>query len=290
MKCEYYTKVLGEASSTGLKHFRVSPLEYLEWINGGDEEESDSMHEGSAFHMALHEPEKFSRTYIEIPSPPFALNSKAKKLDYASIVQDTMGIPVNITGDEKAEDVRDAIKNSAVKQGRIVLESESLATLRAMVRSLNLPCHSLARRIVANGTKELELRWIDKRSGIPCKARLDSWHRESGIESDLKRTDSITLQSFTRQTLRFDYHYQRAFYRRALRENGETVNSDLMVCGSPEAPFHWAVYDLPDDVLDACDDRISEDLVALAECMTRREFPTINNGKVMTLNIKASYI
>lgn len=68
------------------------------------------------------------------------------------------------------------------------------------------------------------------------------------------------------------------------------MNSNLMVCGCPAAPFHWAVYDLPDDALDACDERISENLVSLAECIAKREFTTINNGKVMTLNIKASHI
>lgn len=291
LRCDYYTKVLGEASNTGLKKFRVSALEYLNWITGENEDETDSMHEGSAFHMALHEPEKFSRTYIEIPSPPFALNSKAKKLDYVSIIQDTMGLPVSVTGDEKAEELRDAIKKAAVSQGRIVLESESLATMRAMIRSLNSPAHSLARNIVARGKKEHEIRWIDPVSGIPCKARIDSWDQERGIESDLKRTEAITAHSFTRQTLNFDYHFQRAFYRRGLRANGEDVRYSCMVCGSPTRPsYHWAVYDVPNDVLDACNEKISRNLIDLAECVSRNRFPTINNGEAVTLRINAEYI
>lgn len=163
--------------------------------------------------------------------------------------------------------------------------------MRGMVRSLNMPCHSLARGLVANGKKEHEIRWIDPISGIRCKARIDSWDRLRGVESDLKRTESITQHAFTRQVLNFDYHFQRAFYRRGLRANGDDVMYSAMVCGSPVAPsYHWAVYDVPADVLDACDEKITRNLIDLAECISKNSFPTINGGEAVSLRIKTDYV
>jgi hypothetical protein len=284
---EYYTRVKGEASASALKKFRISPLEYLDWCLNDEQKETKPMHEGTAFHMALHEPERFARQYVEIPNMP--LQGKDKREDFLNCVYDLTGVAVSDPGC-KAEELRILVNAEVAKTGAYLLTAGTLATFHGMVDSLNKPCHALMKSIVAQGVKELEVRWIDPDSGIACKARIDSWESESGLLSDLKRTDSIGMWSFKRSVYQYEYHYQNAFYRRAVRAMGEEVRYSGFVCACPTPRVYpWAIYDIPTEVLDECDERISMDLLCLAECLTTDTWPTINNGEAVTLPMRTGF-
>ena len=277
----YYARVLGEASASALKEFRISPLQYLDWCNDGGKDETPAMHEGTAFHMALHEPERFACQYVEIPNMP--LRSKSDREAFLNCIHDTTGVAIADPGC-KSDDLRLFVNVEVAKTGAYLLTHESLTTLRGMVESLNRPCHKLPRSVAAQGVKELELRWIDPDSGISCKARIDSWEEESGLLSDLKRTDSISMWAFKRAVYQYEYHYQNAFYRRAIRAAGGDVKYSCFVCGCPKPRVYpWAIYDIPVEVLDECDERISMDLLCLAECLATNNWPTVNNGEPVTL-------
>lgn len=279
----YYTRTLGEASASALFEFRVSPNDYLEWATGKDRIETPSMHEGSAFHCALHEPDVFARRYSEIPNLP--LRSAKDREAFLNCIFDVTGVALDDPGGN-ADSLRLFANRELKLRGSYVLTSESLKTLREMIDSLNKPCHKLARNLAAQGQKELEFRWIDATSGIHCKARIDSWDEQNGVLSDLKRTVAITRRKFKYAVLDHDYHYQEAFYRRALREAGADVKYACFVCGSPEGPVHpWAVYDIPEEAIAECDARISMDLMRLAECIAKNNWPSLNNGEPVTLDI-----
>jgi len=284
----YYTRLLGEASASGLSRFRESPLTYLDWTQNPTDNPTPPMREGTAFHMAIHEPERFARTYIEIPV--MALRSREDKEEFLMEVFRVTGVPLIFEG-ENAEDLRSKVVRELKKTGAQVLTSESLATLRGMARSLNMGQHAEPRSIVARGKKEVEFRWKDGDSGLQCKARLDSWDAELGILSDLKRTAAITARGFRREVLTRGYHFQMAFYRRALREAGESPKYCCFTCGCPTGPLYpWALYDLPEEVLDACDEQLSRDLLSLAECVSKNDWPSLNGGKATTLDIRSEYI
>lgn len=284
----YYTRVLGEASASALKEFREYPLKYWHWCHGLDRKSSTRMHLGTAFHCALHEPEKFSKRYVTLPDMP--LNSKAAKQEYLdATVGELLGVQMTANG-EKAEDLRDMVASKLAASGIYLLTENELATMRRMVDSLNLPCHALARGIVSRGKKELVLRWKDEESGVQCKAKLDSWDQPIGLLSDLKNTTAIAQHEFRRHVLSMGYAYQDTFYRRGLRANGCEVKRSYFVCVSPDAPHPWAIYEVPDEVTDACDARISADLIQLAECLSKNAWPTINAGEPVRLNINPEYI
>jgi hypothetical protein len=246
--------------------------------------------------MSQHEPERFAKTYIEIPSMP--LRSEDDKLQFLAQSCIATGVrsldPYNIDFDlkkTKADELRDFVAREVAKSGSQVLDSESLHTLRSMAKSLNIPQHAEPRSIVARGAKELEIRWTDSISGIECKSRIDSWDESLGILSDLKRTAAITRSAFRREVLNRDYHYQLAFYRRALRSRGEEPKYSCFVCGCPTGPiFPWAIYDLPEEVLDACDAKITCQLIDLAECVNKNNWPSLNGGRAATLDINPDYV
>lgn len=290
---DYYSKTLGEASNTALSKFRESPLAYYDWVTGIDKEPTDTMHDGTAFHCALLEPSKFSQTYITIPD--IQLNRKGSKRRLLDMVEETVGASLDNVLDPEAltaDDLRLAIRAGVMSLGRNIVTDEWIETTRKMVDSLNAPCHKLQRNIVAQGVKEHVVRWTDPTTGLRCKAKLDSWASQLGIEADIKRTTRITERDF-----RFacydhqkSYLFQRAFYRRGLIANGHDVRWQTFICAYPDRPYYWASYTVPDGVIDACDNRITADLIRLAECIEKNEWATINGGEPVELQINAEAI
>lgn len=293
MRDEYYVRKLDEVTNTGLSRFRESPLAYLDWVNSDDDDETEAQHDGTAFHCAILEPERFRKTYVAIPDVP--LNRKGSKQQLVELVQDTVGVKLKSCASPEtfsAESLRSTIRVELSALGTEVVSDDWLATTRSMVQSLNEPRHRMQRNLIARGTKERVIHWVDGASGMKCKARIDSWDGELGIESDVKRTHKITEREFRfacfeREKL---YLYQRAFYRRGLRELGDDVSWQPFVCAQPVRPFYWPCYTVPADVLDACDRRISEDLIRLAECINKNDWATINGGEPVELKISAEFI
>ena len=279
----YHARVLGEASSSALKEFRKSELQYLDWVNNGGKQPTAPMRLGTAFHMAMHEPARFARTYVTIPD--MSLNSKSAKQDFLDLNYELIGSSRLYEG-ESAEVLRNSTAADLTSAGVHVLTEKSLATLRAMSASLNMPCHSLARGLVARGEKEKVLRWKDRDSGVQCKALLDSWDQPIAVLSDLKQTTAITERACRYQAIDFGYDFQLTFYRRALREHELEAKRSYLVCGSPEPPYLWAVYDIPEERVEWCDERITEDLLRLAECVATNTWQTINRGEPRTLQIR----
>jgi exodeoxyribonuclease VIII len=245
------------------------------------------MREGTAFHMALHEPERFAREYVEIPNMP--LRSKDNRRDFLNTIFDLTDVSVVDNGYD-ADGLREHVVREVRKAGSNVLTSESIATLRAMARSLNMECHKFARSLVASGKKEWEIRWKDADSGLECKALLDSYNEDIGALTDLKRTDSITKRSFRYKVIDMGYDYQMSWYRRALRSKGIDPRYCGFVCGCPTRPNPWAVYDIPVERLDWCDNQHSMYLLSMAECLAKNEWPSINNGEPTTLEIRTEQL
>lgn len=284
----YHIRELGIVSNTALTKFRESPLAYYDWITGEEQEPTEAMHDGTAFHCALLEPEKFAKRYVTIPDMP--LRSKDDKQAFLdATLGEILGIQATANG-EKADELRGMVAARLAQSGVHLMAASDLDLMRRMVASLNMPCHRVQRALVARGKKEHVIRWKDRETQLQCKAKIDSWDEATGIESDLKRTVKITERQFRYACLDHDYHFQRAFYRRGLRELGEDPKYQCFVAAYPMRPFYWASYDLPAEVIEACDAEISSVLRRFAECLSKNEWPTINNGEPRTLDIRAEYI
>jgi len=283
----YYTRVLGEASNTGLGKFRSSPLEYYEWSLGADKRSTKPMRSGTAFHLALHKPDEFERKYIVLPK--MSLNSIAKKQDFAdATLGELINLDYSVSADESADGLRETVARILSERDIFVLEQPDLDTMHRMIESLNKPCHTLAQTIVSRGTKELELRWADQATGIACKALLDSWDGEPGymVESDLKRTVKITRRAMSYDARDRGYDHQRAWYRRALREHGLEPTLQFLVCGCPEPPYLWAVYQVPEARICYCYDQHTDELARLRQCLDTNTWNTINYGEAVELNMR----
>lgn len=74
-----------------------------------------------------------------------------------------------------------------------------------------------------NGQHEEPFFWTDPDTGVQCKARLDSWHRdENGVPVvvDFKTTSDASYRSFQKDVEKWGYFFQAAMYSEALIQNG----------------------------------------------------------------------
>lgn len=279
----YHDKEYGVASSTSMREFRKSGMHYLDWFEN-DTDQTDSTREGSAIHMAFHEPARFAELYRTIPD--MALRSHDDKRAFCEMC----GVAADGYEKAKAEELRECVAKSWLARGVRVLPEDSLRTIRRCAESLNLECHERARALVSGGQKEVEFHWVDRETGVKCKALIDSWDPLRGILSDLKRTVNITKGAFFREVKNRELYYQMAFYRRALIEHGESPRAAAWSVVSPERPYPWAVYEIEIPDLAYVNDVISRDLRRFADCISSGKWPSINNGEPVTVNLNLDYI
>ena len=276
----YYDHKIGEANAGGLKAFRDSPLEYIHYIQGA-KKATRAMSEGRVFHLALQEPEEFARTCRVMPEMP--LRSKDDKTAFLA----TCGVDGDPS--QKADDLRDHVSQVWALTGVVSVSEQWLATMRAMCDSLNMPQHAEQRTLVVRGKKELELYWADRETGIQCKARVDSWDEETGIVSDLKRTESIGEWEFRRELRNRGYIYQGAWYMRALRESGYDPRTFAFCCASPVAPHCWASYECDPADLRIADDRHQETLRRLRDCLEANSWQSRNDGETRIISLEGKF-
>lgn len=111
----------------------------------------------------------------------------------------------------------------------------------------NLDRHDEAVSILDNAeNRETAVTWVDKETGIKCKALIDYW---GIIAGDLKTTKEIkSANHLVRTCLDFGYDIQFAFYSDGLKENGIEVPFTVIFAESGNE-YDIAPFDLSDDFL-----------------------------------------
>lgn len=131
--------------------------------------------------------------------------------------------------------------------------------------------HKVARRLLRYGRPEVTLQWVDRRTHIRCKARLD-WLRGDQL-TDLKSTRDVDARDFGRTAARLEYHGQLAFYRMGLLATGHDPAPVRIIAVESEPPFDVAVYHVDEDVLDAGMMLVRSRLQLLKDCRRKRRWP-----------------
>jgi hypothetical protein len=131
----YYKRDPAIASKSGLDHLAESPIHYLAWCRGKDED-SDALRFGKAFHAFVLEPTKFAASFVELPSDapkrPTLAQWNAKKPGADSIAAMEFWSAFN-----------------AEHAGKAIIDSEDLETIRRMADALTH--HKFARDLIVAG-------------------------------------------------------------------------------------------------------------------------------------------
>lgn len=213
-------------SPSALSDFQRSvPYYHARYITGEIEarEPSDSMVLGSAVHALVLQPELAETLVVEMP-------------DY---------------GRSKA-DLEAKVQFLAEHRDHYALKADGIQQARAMAASVQR--HPLASRLLApceGALNEQGITWIDKATGLPCKALFDAYRPNHAFLNypsiiDLKTAADISAETWAKTVLNFKYDQQAAHYVEGAREvfelDGYPDFWHIAVCSS--APYEVAVYKL----------------------------------------------
>lgn len=240
----YHARILGVASKGALDRVLRSPAHYKAWVDGAkDEDDSDALAFGKAFHCALLEPERFAVDYVVEP-------------DFGDCRRK----------EPKAK--RDAWREE--HKGAIWLASEDASAIDGMIASARR--HPRLCKLLEGGRSEVTARWRDEETGIDCKARGDYLTEGQRVLLDVKSALDASHDAFARAAANYGYHRQQAFYADGFAAAGCPIESFLFVAIEKKAPFALAVYDLDDADVIKGRLAIRRALNVLADCIEAGRF------------------
>jgi hypothetical protein len=145
--------------------------------------------------------------------------------------------------------------------------------------------HPVASAFLVGGLKEHTVTWVDEKTGLRCKARLD--HYRSRLV-DIKSGRDIVPRVFAVTCARLGYHAQAAFYLDGALVNGYVMDEEpVLLAVESSAPFDVVPYRLGDDVIKAGRAEYGRLLARLKECQERDEWPGLAPDAVVDLELPA---
>lgn len=203
-------------SPSSLKAFRKSPRHYLMYLNKTFVQ-SDAMKLGSLIDCLALEPESFKKRYLVINSKP-NMRSNAGKEEWEMFASEAM---LN--------------KQSIITQ-------EDLDTAQRSVESLY--SYKVSRELLeAKKNVQGEIRWTDKKTGLPILGRIDfeseAWGNKFIV--DLKSARDADPDVFNRQAYDFDYHFQAGGYLEGYHKKRFQFPSFIFLAVETSEPFNVSV-------------------------------------------------
>lgn len=207
---------------TTLKEMRISPLNYAHHEQQG-REDSDTLTNGRAAHMAVFEPERFEAECV------VWTGAKRRGKKWESFKAENQGKTILLpSAHEQCCSLRDAVRNHPLS-GPILRET---------------------------GKAEQSVTWTDEETGLPCKARIDFVSEIHHVE--YKTAATIDQRLFGRQAVELGYHGQLAMQHAGLCAHGidlpvvliaveKTAPHDVMVWEPSEEELwvgDWLWHDL----------------------------------------------
>ncbi len=263
---EEYHSDRGAVSSTGLKVLLKSPAHFRTYQCGPRPKELDSQRIGTAVHAAVLEPQRFKTDYVVWPSRRGASGWKAFAAANAAKVILTRGE-----------------YDQVVSCAKSILATEALQDQQGSIFTVE--------DLIAHGTCERNLYWVDEATGITCRMRADLMIQ--GVTADLKTVDDARPERFAWQCVRHDYDVQAAFYLRGRKAFDPSANSFpfIFIAAELNAP-HCAVVHTADEeaFIEHGDKRVSEALALLKSCQSASSFPGYQRPRTtLKLPLSARY-
>lgn len=160
------------------------------------------------------------------------------------------------------------------KDSQVVTEDEH-ALIMGMRDSVML--HPIAKALFElEGMFEHSVYWQNEESGLLCKCRPDWWIPEKQIIVDLKTTLDARPWAFARDSAKYRYHVQNAFYDEGV---GSVALSQgfIFVVVEKDPPYAVAVYQLDDQAIMAGQIMYQEELNVLADCQSTGTYPAYSD-------------
>lgn len=140
-------------------------------------------------------------------------------------------------------------------------------------------------KLLSKGFAESSCFWIDKATGLRCRARPDFIHptgKKSCVVVDLKQIADLTYDSVQRAIARYGYHRQAAHYRNGATECGLLVEEFVFCFVSASYPFIAAPFVLDDESAAQGAEEVAELLAKFKGCRDLNFWPSFGDGYQQT--------
>jgi hypothetical protein len=252
------------ASNSRLSDLRRSPAHMIEGIRNPKPSTAAQI-VGDAAHLAILEPELFGTRYV------VAEQCAARKRGGERC---TNGGKYWVGGDwfcgvhMKADDVPVPGPDDPA-----IIPADDYDICAAIARSVRQ--HPAAAEMLrGRQATELSARWVDERTGVMCKARLDGVAPQWGTVIDIKTTRDASPEGFQRAIFQYGYFRQAAHYLAAMNLLHEVdFQHFVIIAVEKEPPYAVGVYRLLDAVVQAGRGELDELLPLYAECERTGIYP-----------------
>lgn len=239
-------------SNSRLSLMRRSPKHY----QCGYGEPTEAMKLGSLVHCGVLEPLAIAKRYVFMPDyakHPDNVTRSGSRSFKATTWSDQMEL---------------AFRN--LHHDKEIISEPDYERMVGMVSAL---CENeVARDLFRGGEAEVSFVWVDSKTGLLCKCRVD-WLRP-GKFVDYKTSQNAV--KFDKAIAEYGYHRQMAFYRRGLAANGIDAEPWL-VCQDKSAPFGCRAAPLSQDALEIGAQETDELLQRVLECQQSGVWPGYDN-------------
>jgi exodeoxyribonuclease VIII len=146
--------------------------------------------------------------------------------------------------------------------------------LDAAISIYNQISSSSGFRLLSGGVSQIVLVWIDEKTGLKCKARLDYVNFDQSIITDLKTTRSANPADFSRDIAKFKYHQQAGFYMDGFKHlAGEDGAIWCFFACEKVEPYVSSCFQLGERSVEAGRVQYRIALDAYSKCVEKNEWP-----------------
>ena len=215
-----------------------SPAHYHASLQS-EQESTDALVFGGAFHDFVLQPEIFAESYVYRPDD---LNPRTKG-GKAWLEQQT---------------------------SKTILKAEWRETIQGMADSI--AAHPTASKLLTGGQAETSYFWTDEDTGADCRCRPDYIH-PSGIIVDLKSTLDASPAAFAKSCANYRYHVQAAFYSNGIYQvTGRYPKGFVFIAVEKTAPYAVGVYELDEAALALGQELFQRDLRTYQEAKQSQQW------------------
>lgn len=237
---------------------------------------TEALRIGHAVHSAILEPDSFESNYIVAATCEQIKKGDGKRCTNSGIVQTPKGWACGIHS-----------AGLPVIESAATVISESEYTICLKVRDA-VHAHAKAHGLLSGdgAQKELSIVWVDRDTGLLCKARIDcrSPLIAGGVIVDVKSARDASPDGFAKSIYDHGYHRQGALYLEGCEAVELPTQHFVNVAVEKEAPFAVVVYRLREDAILAGANQLKPLKALYADCLAKGEWPGYS-GDVMDISI-----
>lgn len=242
-----YTQAI---SKSRLSKMSVCP-QYFKWCEENEQETTNDLIFGSAFHKAVLEPETFNDEFAILPND-IDRRTKAGKDTYNNFLLENVG--------------------------KDILTVEDYNTIVAMKNAVE--SNSYARALL-NGVREQSIYYVDDLTGIACKVRPDCRKeiKDRIVIVDLKSCKSAAPEDFMRDVVKYSYDLQVAMYKNGVAKTfGVPIDKIdfVFIAIEKKAPYLMGIYEASEDIYNRGDACYRKYLGTLKQCRETNDWYDFN--------------